>query len=284
MSTGVLMWWLLLCSVAFLNAVAWFLSAAALKRQGAESSELWLARRHQLLLSGGYVLGCGFRSVLPVFDIPRLGLVDTWLSSAIIGRSVATIAELCFAAQWALMMRETARATGSDITHVVSKIVLPLIAMAEAFSWYSVLSTSNLGHVFEETLWGLCAAMVVTCMVLIRPRCTPVRHSVRAAWGVAGFSYVLYMFLVDVPMYWSRWLADEAHGRQYLGILQGIVDASTRRIVTGDWAHWKSEVVWMSLYFSVGVWVSLSLIHAPVPRAQLYTRRLVPLPTSNARG
>ena len=27
----------------------------------------------------------------------------------------------------------------------------------------------------------------------------------------------------------------------------------------------KSEVVWMSLYFSVAVWTSIPLIHAPVP-------------------
>ena len=39
----------------------------------------------------------------------------------------------------------------------------------------------------------------------------------------------------------------------------------TRRVATGDWEHWKGEVVWMTLYFSVGVWVSLSLIHAPAP-------------------
>ncbi len=36
----------------------------------------------------------------------------------------------------------------------------------------------------------------------------------------------------------------------------GAVDAATRRVATGDWEHWKGEVVWMTLYFSVGVWVS----------------------------
>ncbi len=45
-----------------------------------------------------------------------------------------------------------------------------------------------------------------------------------------------------------------------------------RRAVCGDpwvvshsWDICKSEVVWMSLYFSVAVWTSIPLIHAPVP-------------------
>jgi hypothetical protein len=28
------------------------------------------------------------------------------------------------------------------------------------------------------------------------------------------------------------------------------------------WEDWKSEVTWMTLYFSFGVWVSISLIYA----------------------
>ena len=47
-----------------------------------------------------------------------------------------------------------------------------------------------------------------------------------AAWCAAGIAYVAFMFLVDVPMYWSRWLADEASGRHYLSLTQGLLDVS----------------------------------------------------------
>jgi len=40
------------------------------------------------------------------------------------------------------------------------------------------------------------------------------------------------MFLVDVPMYWARWLADEAQGRGSLSLAQGLVDTSTRWVVS----------------------------------------------------
>ena len=34
---------------------------------------------------------------------------------------------------------------------------------------------------------------------------------------------------------------------------------STRWVVTHDLTQWKSEIAWMSLYFSAAVWASLAL-------------------------
>ena len=81
-------------------------------------------------LAAGYVLGCGWRSFLPVFDVPRIVMVDSFWSSVIVGRSVATVAELCFAAQWALLLRAASRATGSTHGLRLSRLVLPLIESA----------------------------------------------------------------------------------------------------------------------------------------------------------
>ncbi len=266
MSTPVHAWWLVLCAVSALNVLAWALSAAAVgRRRALQSAEAHAVRRLQILLSAGYVFGCAFRSALPVFDVPRLCLSDTWLSSVVVGRSVATVAELCFAAQWALLMHELAQATGSSFGRRVAAAVLPLIATAEVFSWYSVLTTSNLGHVVEETIWGLCAVSLVTSLVANWSRCDTAWRPLLAACCVAGVAYFGYMFLVDVPMYWSRWLADEASGRPYLDLAQGLLDVSQRRVVSHRWEDWQSEVVWMSLYFSVAVWLSIALVHAPEP-------------------
>jgi len=269
MSDGVVSWWSLLCAVAALNILAWCMSAVAHnRRRTAIAPEALSARRLQLQLSAVYVFGCAFRSVLPVFDGPRICLFNTWLSSVIVGRSVATCAELCFVAQWALMLRETSRATDSMLGKFASLAVVPLIAVAEACSWYSVLTTSNLGHVAEESIWGLSAALLVTSMVVIWPRCTATFRPVLLACCVAGVAYVAFMFLVDVPMYWSRWIADGTSGRHYMSIAQGARDVAVRRVVSYRWEDWKSEVVWMSLYFSVAVWLSIALIHAPVSQAR----------------
>src|SRR5687767_1991653 len=141
-------WWASLCVLAAINVTAWSLAAASLDPQQAHL---------QLILSGIYVFGCAFRSVFPVYDIPRRGLVNSWASSVLLGRTVATLAELAFVAQFAVYLH------ASDIEWVraLSLTIVPLIVIAEIFSWHAVLTRKNLGHVFENSLWGICAALVV---------------------------------------------------------------------------------------------------------------------------
>src|SRR5882757_7765820 len=104
-------------------------------RQTVMSAQAYKARRLQLLLSAVYVFGCAFRSAFPVFDVPRICLHNSWLSSVIVGRSVATVAELCFVGQWALMLNEISRTARSALGMAVALAVVPLIAIAEACSW-----------------------------------------------------------------------------------------------------------------------------------------------------
>ena len=265
MAVETLTWWAVLSSVAVANVVFWALSVRVLRPQlvSADAFDRDF-RRLQLLLSFGYVAGCAWRSVLPVYDVPRLVLVDSWFSSVIVGRSVATVAELCFAAQWALLLRAVAQSGDSPAVRFVSRLIVPLIVAAEVCSWHAVLTTANLGHVIEESLWGLSAALLVVSMVVMGPRCPSSWRPAIIAGCAAATAYVGYMFLVDVPMYWSRWLADEAIGRQYLSLTQGVLDVTHRRVVSHRWEDWKGEMVWMTLYFSVAVWISISLVHAAV--------------------
>ena len=257
-------WWTLLCSVAAVNVLAWLAGALWLRqRQSALSGEVWALSRWQLLLSAVYVAGCAYRSALPVFDVQRQVLVDSWASSVIVGRTVATVAELAFAAQWALLLRGTAQVSGSRLGLAVSHAVLPLIGLAELCSWHAVLTTANAGHVVEESLWGLTAALLVLSLVVIWPRARASARPLLALCCSAGVAYVAYMFAVDVPMYWARWLADEAAGRRYLSLAQGVSDASARWVVSHRWEDWRGEVLWMTLYFSVAVWLSIGLVHAP---------------------
>jgi len=133
---SVLTWWLLLCAVASFNIGVWAYTAAVLKRdRGKIPSDAYSACRLQLLLSAAYVFGCAFRSSLPIFDVPRLTLVNSWVSSVLVGRSVATVAELCFVAQWALLLRTTGRLTDSLVTQTAARLLVPLIAIAEVCSW-----------------------------------------------------------------------------------------------------------------------------------------------------
>jgi hypothetical protein len=242
-------WWAILSTVAVINIAAWSFAAFSVDHDTAGT---------QLVLSGIYVLGCAYRSFLPVYDIPRICVVDSWASSVLIGRSVATLAELAFAAQWAVYLH------GSELESVraVSLTIVPFIAIAQMCCWHAVLTTRNLGHVFENSLWGISAALIVICLVATAWQIPASRSLTLAVWTVGGALYVAYIFFLDVPMYWSRWKADEALGRRYLALAQGAADIARRSVVSRRWEVWRNEVTWMSLYFTVGVWVSISLIFA----------------------
>jgi hypothetical protein len=248
-SRAVLFWHVALRVIAVLNLALWTLSAAARDRRDA-------ACTMQLLLSAAYVAGCAFRSFLPVVDIPRIVLVDSRLSSVIVGRSVATVAELCFAAQWVIMLQ---RLAGGDLrVQALAGAIVPLIALAEGFSWYAVLTTRQRPHAVENSLWGLSAALVVGGMLVIGPQRLAALYTPVIAGGVA---YVGFIFLYDVPMYWSRWRMDEARRRTYLTVGAGLLDVRSRWTVSFRWRDWSEELLWMSLYFTFGVWSSIWLVH-----------------------
>jgi hypothetical protein len=212
-----------------------------------------------LLLCAAYVFGCAFRSVLPRADVQRICLFDTWLSSVLVGRSVATVAEVCFIVQWAIILQQIGAITGSDAVLNVAWIIVPLILVAECFSWYAVLTTNFLYNAIENSLWAVAFFLVGLGLCRLLPEFQgPVR--VVLVLSIAGIvAYLAFLVTVDVPMYLSRWRANLAEGNQLLGLIEGLRDVSTRWVRTHDIAHWKGEIAWMSLYFSGAVWASLAL-------------------------
>ncbi len=212
-----------------------------------------------LVLCAAYVFGCAFRSFLPRADVQRICLFDTWLSSVVVGRSVATVAEVCFAAQWAIILHQLGTMTGADTTVNVAWVIVPLILIAECFSWHAVLTTNYLGNAIENSIWAVAFFLVGIGLCRLLPEFDgPVRVILAIAIvGIAG--YLAFLMTVDVPMYLSRWRAEVADGRKLLRPLEGLRDVSTRWVVTHDLAEWKDEIAWMSLYFSLAVWASLAL-------------------------
>jgi hypothetical protein len=268
MSWILIFWSAGLAVLAATNLLLWARAAARLQLlASALPEDVGRTRRLQLWLSAGYVLGCAFRSLVPVYDVPRISLVDSPLASVLVGRSVATIAELCFVAQWALTLREASCITGSALGRWSSRVVLPMILVAEACSWYSVLSTSNLGHAMEETLWALSATLMVVCLLAAWPRWKPMHRPAVVVFSTLGLAYVAYMLLVDIPLYANRWLQTEAAGVHYLAFAQGLRDIAYPHAVTYSFAAWRHELLWMALYFSGGVWISIGLVHSPLPES-----------------
>jgi hypothetical protein len=251
-------WWGLLTLVSGVNIAVWFLLYRYLGEQpnGLVSTS---GTGLMLLLCAAYVFGCAFRSLLPRADVQRICLFDTWLSSVVIGRTVATVAEICFAAQWAIILHQLGTMTGADTTVNAAWIIMPLILIAEGFSWYAVLTTNYRGNAIENSLWAVAFFIVAIGLCRLIPEFHgPVR--VILAVAIVGIAaYLAFLMTIDVPMYLNRWRAKVGDGSRLVHPLDGLRDVSTRWIVTHDLAEWKDEIAWMTLYFSGAVWASLAL-------------------------
>jgi hypothetical protein len=271
-------WWALLTLASSGNIALWF----SLYRQvhiqptGHDSaSDVQL----MLFLCAAYVFGCAFRSILPRADVQRICLFDTWLSSVVIGRSVATVAEVCFAAQWAIVLLQLGGIAGVDTASNVAWVIVPLILVAQCCSWYGVLTTNCLANAIENSIWAVAFVAVGIGLCRLLPEFD---GSVRLALVVAIIgiaAYLAFLIAIDVPMYLNRWQDGLAGGGKVLGPLEGLRDASTRWVVTHDLSHWKDEIPWMSLYFTAAVWASLALClvyslgdHHPRHRAESATQ------------
>ena len=269
-SDGIMIWIWSLRVVVVVNLALLFLFA----RQVAQDNQHLSAgesryRRRLLWLSALFVVGCAFRSLLPRADVQRIALFAGWPSTVLIGRTVATVAEMAFMAQWALVLREGTPPGRRDLGWWVGRTLVPIIAVAEAFSWYAVLSTNFIGNVVEQSIWTVTSALVVAgAMTRSAPDWRPFAQTVAAMI----VPYVLFMCVSDVPMYVRRWRADQARGHADLGLLDGFRDAATRVLLTRRWEPWHDEIAWMTLYFSAGVWISLWLVRGSPAPASVMSR------------
>jgi len=124
-------WWGLLTLVSGANIAVWFLLYRQLHEQPTGGLGGTSGIGLMLVLCAAYVFGCAFRSLLPRADVQRICLFDTWLSSVVVGRSVATVAEICFVAQWAIILHQLGTMTGADTTVNAAWVIVPLILVAE---------------------------------------------------------------------------------------------------------------------------------------------------------
>ena len=273
-SNPVAIWWGLLLVVSSANIALFMLLRHQFRRKTLDRQ--WRSFRIELLvlLCAAYVFGCAFRAVLPRADVQRICLFDTWLSSILVGRSVATVAEICFVVQWAIVLRQLGSLTSSDTARNIANAIVPLIVLAECCSWYSVITTSYLGNALENSLWTVTFLLIAAALLRLSYKFYGAfRLAIGSAVvGIAG--YVVFMLVIDVPMYFGRWQADVASGKELLGLVAGLWDVSTRWAVTHEITEWREEIAWMTLYFSVAVWSSLALCSFGLVRDRLLQHRV----------
>lgn len=267
----VAIWWIFLTSISLINVSTWIWTRNYGYRSHSITNlkNLWSNPRNIIWFSSFYVFVCAFRSIFPRADVQRICLFDTWFSSVMVGRTVATVAELAFVVQWVIVLRMVSTEAQVKIGRTISFVILPLIAIAEIFSWYAVVTTHYLGNSVEESLWAVTYTLILVALVFLLPKLKGALKLAASFAAVGCVLYVIFMVTVDVPMYVHRLLADRAADKPLLGFISGFIDLNTRWVVTYDIRDWKTEIPWQTLYFTSAVWVSIALCYVPLTPERL---------------
>jgi hypothetical protein len=258
------LWWASLTFFSIINILIWWKTYLWFQKE----SPQWFPKdlsfvKTQLFLSAGYVFVCAFRSIVPRADVQKIVLWDTWFSSILVGRSVATIAELCLAGQLAFFLNYISKKYESPTVRMISLWIFPLLFLAEWFSWYSVLTTNYLGNTIEETLWCISGVLLAISSFVIVGKIYGKEKLIFLTMGFYSILYVIFMSTVDVPMYYNRFLNDSLQGKVYFTLSQGFHEINTSWQITHSYSDWEGELAWMFLYFTTAVWGSLGMIRAP---------------------
>ncbi|PWT94431.1 MAG: hypothetical protein C5B54_00005 [Acidobacteria bacterium] len=267
LSTGMIVWWLTLCTVSVFNiAITIRFWKTHLENRSGLNETAYGLQRKLLYLATIFVLGCAFRAFLPRADTQRINLVNSWISSILVGRSVATIAELSFVIQWTIVLRALARGLKMPRLAAAAAVLIPAIVVAEVFSWLGVLSTSSYWHVLEESIWACCEIFLTIASAFMWMHYRGPTKTFLSWMTVCGAIYVLFMLTIDVPTYYSRWRLETATGKELTGFAEGFHNLAYSWTTTHAAKDWQGEFVWMLIYFSLAVWVSLAFTQAPLGR------------------
>jgi hypothetical protein len=245
-------WWKTLCAIALANMGLWVWMITTSQSQ---HSTFYI----QATLSGIYVLVCAFRSFYPRIDLERYCLHDTPLSSVALGRSLATIAEICFSIQCAIIVYSLSMAIESQLAAFVAYTIVPTIVMAQLFCWHATLTLNHFWHSLEEMAWVVMLILTAACFVAGFIYLSSDYILLMIIGFISCLASIWIMLVIDIPMYLSR-TSEKEHHHSHLSIQNRMHDAIMRRVQTNDWAIWKQEVLWLTSYFTVGVWLSIGMI------------------------
>ncbi|MCG6936764.1 MAG: hypothetical protein LJE83_01140 [Gammaproteobacteria bacterium] len=246
-------WWKFLCFTAVINILIW-LAAIGMR------TDMQNFSYSQPVLSGIYVMICAFRSFYPRVDLERYCLFDTPLSSVVLGRGCATIAEICFSIQCALLIYDLGALLNSPAITFISYTIVPVIVLAQGCCWYATLTLNHFWHGMEESAWVVMVLLAAGCFVTGFIMLDGVYQLLMSIGLLSCIGSAYIMLFLDIPMYLSRKKDGSRSGMQYLNIEEGIQDALTRRVQSSDWEVWKKEALWITPYFTFGVWLSIGMV------------------------
>ena len=241
------------------------------------SRELVKEEKKLLSYSFIYTVVCAVRSFWPRKDVEQICFIDSRMSTPFVGRSLATIAEIFYVFLiinvYNNIINYVSNFTKKDlnILKIMINNIYPLVLTAELFSWLGCISKYYLWNAIEESLWMISSALLVITSCLLYYIITCYYNNKKIIYIkkllkfiiIFGIPFVLFMIMVDVPMYINRWNKNingsyiEDFKEKYNKLTyQSLVEFDTCKKISKDYSIWRPEMPWLTGYFTMGVWSS----------------------------
>ena len=222
-----------------------------------------------------YTYVCAIRGIYPRIEDSGLCAYDNTISKPIIGRTLATVAELSFAMFFVLLTKTFLK----DIFKInnntnllglkkINNVLFPLIILAQIFCWIGSITKDTQWNALEESLWAIFALVKVVIYSIMyyniyKISNNKLTNSIKLLKMLIPFIvifmsvYFIYMVCIDVPLYIKK-------SKNYKGklnsLFQGLKELSLCRVVTFSYKKWKNEIPWLTSYFTLAVWFAIFML------------------------
>lgn len=246
---NVILWWCFMTFISILNIMIILFQYKNIK----SNFEMEL-----FFLAFIFVLVNAIRSIWLRRDTERICFFNTYISSPLLGRMLATISELCFVRLIILVFKKIIYRTdkNSNLNILLDGIFIAIV-LAEIFSWRGCLTTNQKWNVIEESIWAFSSVVITFIAIILINK--EKNHSIKKFLYyiiIATVLYETFMLTVDIPMYQKRC----KNYSDYLSIKDGILDMKDCKKISKKEEDWKEDAPWFTGYFTAGSWGAIILL------------------------
>lgn len=237
-----------------------------------------------------FAIVCAIRTISPTKYTEKTCFLKTKIFTPFIIRSLATIAELAYIILCVYVfihiIKLIQQYSNKKIGHLKPYVyaVIPIIILAEIFSWSGSITEYQPWNISEEVMWLVATLIFIVLSLYIlsiiknikSPKIKSVYRFFTITIPIATL-FAGFLALVDIPMYVNRWKKDKKleikpieiktikdfvldfKEKHKLDYDKKINDLQQCRKVDQSFDEWKQEIPWLTGYFTIGVWSSFAL-------------------------
>ena len=217
-----------------------------------------------------YIIACCVRSLFPVVESSRKCLNKSKIVTPVVTRSLATVAEISFSILIAIcfinVIKEVSKYSNEKQKFNILKkgfiISVVFITIAQMNCWAGITTQNAIYNTIEESIWATYGVyiLIASCLILTSIKNENKKLNLIKPFLVVSIIvisiYVLFMIMVDVPMYYNRYKNSTIKKENLIIKFRQLFKCD---IVSNKYSDWSEEVPWMSSYFLGAVWASIIL-------------------------